>query len=58
MQGTKDELAYPSSSTSFAALAPKDKVTLKMWDDFKHELHTDPERAQVFKVMVDWLNQH
>jgi hypothetical protein len=29
----------------FAKLAPKDKVRLKLWDRFKHELHTDPEKA-------------
>jgi alpha-beta hydrolase superfamily lysophospholipase len=58
MQGTKDEIAYPSSSTSFAGLAPKEKVTLKMWEGFKHELHTDPEKAEVFKTMIDWLNKH
>lgn len=57
MHGTKDEIAYPSSSTLFADLAPKDKLTLKMWDGFKHELHTDPEKADVFKVMVDWLDK-
>ena len=58
MHGGNDEVAYPSSSTTFAELAPKDKVTLMIWDGFKHELHTDPEKAGVFKVMVDWLNQH
>jgi alpha-beta hydrolase superfamily lysophospholipase len=58
MHGTRDEVAYPSGSLMFAELAPKDKVTLKMWDGFKHELHTDPEKAQVFKVMVDWLDKH
>jgi alpha-beta hydrolase superfamily lysophospholipase len=55
MHGTKDEIAYPSSSQIYAELAPKDKLTLKMWEGFKHELHTDPEKAQVFQVMVDWL---
>jgi alpha-beta hydrolase superfamily lysophospholipase len=58
MHGTKDELNYPTSSLMFAELAPKDKVTLKMWDEFKHELHTDPEKAEVFKVMIDWLDNH
>jgi alpha-beta hydrolase superfamily lysophospholipase len=57
MHGTKDEIAYPSSSTLFADLVPKDKVTLKMWEGFMHELHTDPEKAEVFKVMVDWLDK-
>jgi alpha-beta hydrolase superfamily lysophospholipase len=58
MHGTKDEIAYPRSSQMFAELAPKDKVTLKMWDGFKHELHTDPEKAEVFKVMIAWLDKH
>jgi len=58
MHGTKDEIAYPHSSQMFADLAPKDKLTLKMWDGFKHELHTDPEKADVFKVMIDWLDKH
>jgi esterase/lipase len=56
MHGTKDEIAYPSGSQIFADLAPKDKVTLKMWEGFKHELHTDPEKGNVFRVMIDWLD--
>jgi alpha-beta hydrolase superfamily lysophospholipase len=58
MHGTIDKVAYPSSSQIFADLAPKDKLTLKMWDGFKHELHTDPEKAQVFKFMIEWLDKH
>ncbi len=57
MHGTKDEINYPRGSQMFAELAPKDKVTLKMWDGFKHELHTDPEKAEVFKVMTGWLDK-
>jgi alpha-beta hydrolase superfamily lysophospholipase len=58
MHGTKDEIAYPRSSQMFAELAPKGKVTLKMWNGFKHEMHTDPEKAEVFKVMLDWLDKN
>lgn len=58
MHGTKDELNYPSGSLMFADLAPKDKVTLMMWEGFKHELHTDPEKAEVFKTMIEWLHEH
>jgi alpha-beta hydrolase superfamily lysophospholipase len=57
MQGTQDDIAYPSSSETFIALAPRDRITLKMWDGFFHELHTDPEKSKVFKVIVDWLDQ-
>jgi alpha-beta hydrolase superfamily lysophospholipase len=58
MQGTKDAIAYPRGSQMFAEPAPKDKVTLKMWDGFKHELRTDPEKAEVFKTMIQWLDSH
>jgi alpha-beta hydrolase superfamily lysophospholipase len=57
MHGANDEIAYPRGSQMFADLAPKDKVTLKMWDGFKHELHTDPEKAEVFKFMCDWMDK-
>jgi alpha-beta hydrolase superfamily lysophospholipase len=56
MHGTNDELAYPRSSQMLAELTPKDKLTLKLWAGFKHELHNDPENAEVFKVMIDWLD--
>jgi alpha-beta hydrolase superfamily lysophospholipase len=58
MHGTGDKIAYPSGSECYAETAPKDKLTYKKWEGFKHELHTDPERAQVFKFMVDWLDGH
>lgn len=57
MHGTSDMLAYPKSSLVYAEIASKDKLTLKMWEEFKHELHNDPERAQVFKFMIEWLNK-
>ncbi|MCX6069792.1 MAG: lysophospholipase [Chloroflexi bacterium] len=57
MHGTKDTIAYPRGSQAFAELAPKDKVTLKMWDGFKHDLHTDPEKAEVFKTMIQWMDR-
>jgi alpha-beta hydrolase superfamily lysophospholipase len=58
MHGTKDMLGYPRGSQEFAGLAPKEKVTLKMWDGFYHEIHNEPEKAEVFKVMLDWLDKH
>lgn len=58
MYGEKDEIAYPRGSQLYADLAPKDKLTLKMWEGFKHELHTDPEKGDVFRVMTDWLDKH
>jgi alpha-beta hydrolase superfamily lysophospholipase len=56
MHGSGDKIDYPSGSECYADMAPKDKVTLKIWDGMKHELHTDPDREQVFNYMVGWLD--
>jgi alpha-beta hydrolase superfamily lysophospholipase len=55
MHGKADALAFPSSSTEFAA-ALKDKCTLVLWDDAYHELHNEPEKNEVFKTMTLWMD--
>lgn len=57
LHGTDDAIAYASGSVRFAAAAPAGRVTLKLWEGFRHELHTDPERQAVFTWMVRWLEQ-
>ena len=59
MHGTADKLTYPSGSEDFARLASahnKD-VTLKLWDGLYHELHNEPEKAEVVRVMVEWVGK-
>jgi alpha-beta hydrolase superfamily lysophospholipase len=60
MHGQADPITYPSGSADFAKLAgEKNKdVTLKLWDGMYHEIHNEPEQAEVFKVMVEWLDKH
>jgi len=60
MHGTADKLTYPSGSEDFARLAGNagSDVTLKLWDGLYHELHNEPERAEVFKFMTEWLDKH
>lgn len=59
MHGKEDRLTYPSGSADFAKLAgEKNKdVTLRLWDGLYHEIHNEPEQAEVFKVMVEWLDK-
>lgn len=57
LHGTKDEIAYPSSSLRVAEFAPRDKVTLKMCDGFMHDLIYDPESAEVFSTVIHWLDK-
>lgn len=56
LHGTQDAIAYPSGSEAFAAQAPAERVTLRLWEGFGHELHTDPEWERVFRCMVGWLD--
>lgn len=55
LHGKSDAIAYPSSSTEFAA-ALKDRATLVLWDGAYHELHNEPEKADVFKTMLMWMD--
>lgn len=55
MHGKEDKIAFPSSSIEFAA-SLKDKCTLYLWDDAYHELHNEPEQAEVFKTMQIWMD--
>jgi len=60
MHGKADPITYASGSEDFAKLAgEKNKdVTLKLWDGLYHEIHNEPEQAEVFKVMIEWLDKH
>lgn len=57
MHGTDDAIAYASGSVALAAAAPSEWVQLKLWEGFRHELHTDPQREAVFELMIRWLDQ-
>jgi alpha-beta hydrolase superfamily lysophospholipase len=60
MHGKSDTIAYSNGSEEFAGLlrdAGKD-VTLKLWNDLYHEVHNEPEKEEVFKFMVAWLDRY
>jgi alpha-beta hydrolase superfamily lysophospholipase len=56
MHGSADRLTSAKASEEFAQKAGK-IVTLRIWDGFYHEIHNEPEKAEVLKVMVDWLDK-
>ena len=60
MHGKADQVTYFSGSEDFAKLAGQNNkdVTLKLWDGLYHEIHNEPEQAEVFKVMIAWLDKH
>ena len=57
MQGTADRLVNPAKTKAFAQAAPFSKITYKEWEGYYHELHNEPEKAEVLKVMLSWLEQ-
>jgi len=60
MHGRADKITYSSGSEDFASLAREKNrdVTLKVWDGLYHEIHNEPEKAEVFKFMIEWLDNH
>lgn len=56
MQGTGDYIVNPPMTKTFANAAPLSKITFKEWDGYYHELHNEPEKAQVLKTITDWLD--
>lgn len=57
MHGAADPITSAKASQEFAERAG-DKVTLKLWDSMYHEIHNELEKAEVFKVILDWLEKH
>lgn len=60
MHGGADRITYPSGSEDFAKLAGETNkdVTLKIWEGLYHEIHNEPQQAEVFQVMIEWLDRH
>jgi alpha-beta hydrolase superfamily lysophospholipase len=57
MHGSADPITSAVASRQFADRAG-DKVTLRIWDGLYHEIHNEPAQAEVFKVMIEWLDKH
>lgn len=57
MHGTEDRLALINGSEQFIAKAKGD-ITFKRYQGYYHELHNEPEKAEVLQTMVDWIDKH
>ncbi len=54
--GTEDKLTSPEGSKEFADKV-KENCTFRLWDGFYHETHNEPEKEEVLKYIVTWLDQ-
>jgi len=55
MHGSADRLTSADASREFAERAGE-KVTLKIWDGAYHEIHNEPEKEDVFRTMIAWMD--
>lgn len=55
MHGADDELVEPAAS---AGLAKSDGVARKVQPGLRHEIHNEPEAAQVLGEITDWIDAH
>jgi len=55
MHGSADRLTSAAASRQFGAAAPP-FVTTRLWDGFFHEIHNEPEKDEVLKAMIAWLD--
>lgn len=55
MHGKEDAIAFPSGSIEFAAPL-KERCTLVLWEGGYHELHNEPDKAEVLKTMTLWID--
>lgn len=53
MHGVADKITCPEASGEFAAR--NERISLKLWDEMRHELHNESEREQVFAYLINWL---
>ncbi len=56
MQGGDDKIISVEAGREFADKI-KENCTLKIWDGLYHEIHNEPEKEEVFKFLIDWLNK-
>jgi len=56
MHGTADRLTSWQASQEFAERAGKN-VTWRAWNGFYHEIHNEPEKAEVLKTMTTWMDK-
>ncbi len=55
MHGAADRVTSSAASAEFAKRAGK-IVTWHPWEGFYHEIHNEPEKAEVLKTMISWLD--
>ncbi len=56
MHGSGDQITDPEGSQQFYESNPE-KYTYKLWDGLYHEMHSEPEKEEVFNYLMDWIRK-
>ena len=56
--GTADKLTSHNASKQFCEHAGGGDVTFKSLEGLYHESHNEPEREDLFKMIIEWVNTH
>lgn len=55
MHGGADGITDPAGTEAFYERVQGADTELKIWEDFFHEIHNEPEREQVFHYVTNWM---
>ncbi|MEW6663794.1 MAG: alpha/beta hydrolase [Thermodesulfobacteriota bacterium] len=56
MHGGGDRITSASASREFVKMGGS-SITLHVWDGWYHEIHNEPEKAEMFRVMISWMDK-
>jgi len=57
MHGTADVVTPPAGSEELCGRVGSRDCTLRLWPNAFHELHNEPEKAEVMELVLDWIDQ-
>lgn len=57
LHGTGDKITDPQGSQALYDAIPSTDKTIKLFEDFFHEIHNEDEQAEVIAAIVEWLNE-
>jgi len=56
MHGGADKIISVEAGREFTSKITEN-CTLKIWDELYHEIHNEPEKEEVFKFLINWLDK-
>eukprot|EP01119_Soliformovum_irregulare_P018293 TRINITY_DN5583_c0_g1_i1.p1 TRINITY_DN5583_c0_g1~~TRINITY_DN5583_c0_g1_i1.p1 ORF type:complete len:676 (+),score=175.75 TRINITY_DN5583_c0_g1_i1:28-2028(+) len=55
IHGASDRVASPAASRKFFEGAASEDKKLVLWPDLLHDVHSEPEKDEVIKTVIEWI---